>query len=380
MKRNLLQSGNLLKIEKISLITRNNFFKIQLCFFLILILLTTISAAPVKEYKFRWGLTGHPLSGQSYLDIGIPAQLDFLLELKVGWYRFALLQSVFEQRPEQIDLLVKEASKRNIKLLPILIADSLLEMKAEPPEKIHLLSKKFAKSVVKRYKHSFNEWQLDNELFSYALLRKGEKSMNGEIWRWGDPEGSKPEEYESIRFEQTKARIFGLFEGVKSADPEAVTIVGDGWLHYGYLERLLGIGTLPFDKLSWHWYSEMGDITNVSTNVGRKLNLIDYLQRYRKPILITEMNRRNGSMYNNERAQAEYIDRDVKLLSRNPKIEGLFIYELLDEPYLGINNGESYYGLIKVSNGSMNKWKIERKKKSFMSYKRLIEKSLVRQP
>jgi hypothetical protein len=73
----------------------------------------------------------------------------------------------------------------------------------------------------------------------------------------------------------------GLYEGVKAADPNALAIVDTaGWLHYGFIERLVKEDrALAFDILAWHWYSEMGEMTNVQG----KRNLIEFFKRYDCP-------------------------------------------------------------------------------------------------
>jgi Glycosyl hydrolase catalytic core len=350
--------------------TFKNYKKIliaSLIFYALILGIITITYSKTKKIQF--GVNGHPLSSTSYDDIGISKQLDLLVELGVCCYRFGILQNVFDKSPGKVDLIVREATKRNIKLLPILIPDVKSRMEKYTPKKVHAESEKFARSVVSRYKNKVHEWELDNELFAYALLRKGERSMNGEVWKWGTPEGSKMEEYENSRFQLTSSIIKGLYKGVKSADSKAVTLAGDGWLHYGYIDLLLKSGKLPFDKLSWHWYSEMGSITNVNG----KLNLIDYLKRYKKPIIITEINLRGGSMNSKENEQSNYIKDHVKKIAQNSNIEGIYIYELLDQPILGINNAESYYGLAEVSQNSSKKWFIRKMKKSFFAYKSLTK-------
>ena len=55
----------------------------------------------------------------------------------------------------------------------------------------------------------------------------------------------------------------------------------------------------------------------------------------------------------------------------NPNIDGLFIYELLDEPYFG-PDGESDYGLVSVKQDQEGRWEIAGKKKAFAAYQAVI--------
>jgi hypothetical protein len=63
-----------------------------------------------------------------------------------------------------------------------------------------------------------------------------------------------------------------------------------------------------------------------------------------------EFNRRDGSIGGNDATQATYLSSSIsKFRSLYPKISGLFVYELLDEPYFGAS-GEAYYGLNRLVN------------------------------
>jgi hypothetical protein len=147
-----------------------------------------------------------------------------------------------------------------------------------------------------------------------------------------------------------------------------VTIVDTaGWLHYGFVERLVHEDRVPFGILAWHWYSEMGDMTRVD---GR-LDLVSYLGRYGRPLWITEISRRNGSADGNERQLASYIRSDVAKLATNPGIGGLFIYELLDEPYLGPGN-ESSYGLVGLARTGDGTWSVSGRKPAFASLRSVV--------
>lgn len=346
---------------------RSNIIVFVLCMF-------GMSQALAAE-PFHWGINGHPLTQPPYINIPIATQLDLVSELGVGWYRFDVPAGILNS-PEglaRFDDLVKEAETRKIQLLPVLFSTPGPGSKGVTPEQIHAAAFAIAKGIVRRYKNEISHWELNNELDIYAMIQKGEILRSGKLWNLGSPGGSDPEAYEEGRYQNAKADILGLYEGVKAADPKALTIVNTGgWIHYGFIERLVNEDHVPFDILSWHWYSEMGDITKVKGS----LNLVEYLKRYHKPLWITETNLRDGN--HKEKEQAEYMTKDVAKMGANAGIQGLFIYELLDEPYFGENNGESHFGLVAVTKDRQGKWQVSRRKPAFEAYQSVVASSPIR--
>jgi hypothetical protein len=326
---------------------------------------TTVAAA---GEPFQWGVNGHPVSQVGYLQVPLAVQLDLVSELGAGWYRTDWDAARLPSDMARDDELVAQAERRKIRLLPVIFSP-VGRKKGAAPEEIRAAAAAFAKEVAGRYKGRITHWELSNELDIYAMIRKGEKTRSGQVWQWGSPAGNRPEDYEETRYQQAKAEIQGLYEGVKAADPAAMTIVDTGgWLHYGFTDRLITEDHVPFDILSWHWYSEMGEMTNVQG----KLNLVELLKRYGKPLWITEINRRGGSSGGKEKEQAQYVARAAARLRGNPAIGALFIYELLDEPYFGANNPESYYGLVEIARGDDNRWRFQRKKEAFDAFRAAI--------
>ena len=318
---------------------------------------------------FHWGINGHPVSQESYWHVPLATQLDLVAESGAGWYRFDVSTKGFAGNTARLDELLAGAEQRKLRLLPVLFSSPGGGSKTATPEQIRTNAAAFAKAIVTRYRGRITHWELSNELEAHAMIRKGETTRSGKLWKWaGDPDGSHADDYDDARYQRAKAEIQGLSEGVKAADPSAQTIVDTaGWLHYGFIERLVNEDHVPFDILAWHWYSEMGDITNVQG----KLNLIALLQRYGKPLWITEINRRDGSKGGKEKEQADYVSKTAKQLRANPAIKSFFIYELLDEPYFG-QGGESDYGLVAVAKGPDGKWSVKRKKAAFEGFKSAI--------
>jgi hypothetical protein len=320
---------------------------------------------------FRWGVNGHPVSQVGYFQVPIATQLDLVKELGAGWYRTDWGPDAFHNQAARFDELVAEAARRKIHLLPVLFAPNGRSRDATP-EQIRAAAFAFARAAVSRYKGQITHWELSNEIDNYAMIHKGEKARDGKVWQWGDPAGNRPEDYEESRYQKAKAEIQGLYGGVKAADPNAMTMVDTGgWLHYGFVERLVNEDRVPFDILAWHWYSEMGEMTRVQG----KLDLVTKLAGYGKPLWITEINRNGGSMNRGEKDQADYVGKAAAQLRGNPAIAALFIYELLDEPYFGPHSLESYCGLVELGRNGQNRWEVVRKKQSFETFKRVIAQS-----
>jgi hypothetical protein len=325
-------------------------------------------AADTTPEVFRWGVSGHPNVQEGYCQVPMATQINLVAQLGMGWYRCDWDQARLEHSRAVYDRLVGHALRKGIRILPIIFPSTSCRSEATP-EEIRQASFEFARWLVGRYRGPITHWELDNELDLLAMVRKGERCRDGTVWQWGDPDGDRPEHYEEARYQKVRAELTGLYEGVKAADPEAMTIVNTGgWLHYGFIQRLVREDNVPFDILGWHWYSEMGDVTKVRGN----FTLLEHLKGYSKPIWFTEVERRGGSQGGKEKQQAEYLTATARQLRAYPGVEAFFVYELLDEPYFGMDNAESYYGLVELVTGQTGRWTIGRRKEAFRALQRLM--------
>ena len=334
----------------------------------LLLALAAAAAGDTARGSFRWGVSGHPNVQEGYCQVPMATQINLVAQLGMGWYRCDWDQGRLERSPEVYDRLVRHAVRKGIRILPIIFPSTSCRSDATP-EEIRQASFEFARRLAGRYRGLIDHWELDNELDGFAMVRKGETCRDGTQWEWGDPDGDKPEHYEEGRYQKVRAELTGLCEGVKAADAEAMTIVNTGgWLHYGFIERLVREDEVPFDILGWHWYSEMGDITKVRGN----FNLLECLEAYGKPIWFTEVDRRGGSQGGREKEQADYLTATARQLHAYPGVEAFFVYELLDEAYFGEDNPESHYGLVELVRGESGRWSIGRKKEAFRALQRLL--------
>lgn len=337
---------------------------ITFCLFILCLCNTHVPSIAFAQNNIEFGLNGHPFTQTVFKDVNIKDQLDLVRDIGAKWYRVDIKADALQpQRILDIKELVAESKKRGLHVLPIIFPPVALNSEDSLAD-IYNISFDYSKRLAAEFKNDIHVWELDNELDNYALLRKGELTYFGHLLKYGVPDGDKGDDYDLVRTRKVMALLKGLSDGIHSADPYAKRIINAGWIHCGFFDHILE-NRIGFEVIGWHWYSNMGDITNVK---GR-FNLLEMLKRYNVPIWITETNRRGGSYGNNgDIEQTNYLKNSMlKYIAYSKKypIEKIFIYELLDDPPLGYDNPESYYGLLEVQKNKMGKWGIKSKKSSF---------------
>jgi hypothetical protein len=340
-------------------------------FFLIfcLVALFAFSGNPVyaeETQAFVWGICGYPNARQGYIHVPVQKQLDLVAELGAEYYRVDWND---RKSFSSADVLINEAKKRGIKILPVLFPPIDLKKSADI-KTIYQKSYDYAFKWVSRYKKEISYWELSNEMDVFAMIRKDEKMRKGGTWQLDSPDGDLPEHYEEGRYLAARIMLLGLADGVKAADRNARRIINTaGWFHYGFIKRLID-DRVPFEILGWHWYSDMGDITNVR-NV---FNVLEQIAGFGKPVWVTEINRSNGSMDEDVEAQAAYISDAADQMRNLDVIKAFFVYELLDEPYLGDENPKSYCGLVELKKHERGHWMPGNEKPAFEAYRKTIER------
>lgn len=318
---------------------------------------------------FVWGVNGHPLTQAAYIEIPLDEQLALAAELGVTWYRVDWPADAFYGDTARCDELAAKAAARRITLLPVLHLGAKDRQAA--PEQIRERAAAYGRAVAERYRGKISHWELTNEPDLPALIKKGERMRDGRVWAWdGDPAGDRPEHFHQERYLKAKAEIAGLGEGLRAADPGSVRIVNGGtWTHTGLIERLAKEDRVAFEILSWHWYSNFGDITCVSgMNLVERLNeLVDG-----RPLWLTEISHEAGSMNGKEGQYARHLKDAVPKLAALPGVSALFVYQLLDEPYFGAGNPESHFGLVEVSRAESGGWRIGRRKAAFHAWREAV--------
>src|SRR5690606_7167152 len=193
-----------------------------------------------------------------------------------------------------------------------------------------------AQGFVKKYGHHFDYYELGNEIDIKTI--KEEKLRGFEI-----------SDYKLDELELIANYLKGMVSAIKDNDPNSKILINiSGWLRWGFLDYMVE-KNVEFDILSYHWYSENGfdlfDINNPQYDIYSTL-----VNKFRKPIWITEINKYNGSKYYTEHQQAEMMDLYIKNLKDKPFIEGFFVYELYDQPYhetqAWVDYEASVYGIV----------------------------------
>jgi hypothetical protein len=163
--------------------------------------------------------------------------------------------------------------------------------------------------------------------------------------------GNDPENYDNLKFTKARGSILGMIDGVKTIDPSAkILMCSMSWMHYGFTD-MLSMGTQPdgtrghpipqSDITAWHWYSDMGDITD-----AHGVNVLQHLKdTYRKPIWITEYGARPDL---SESQAARYLVGTKALAgfvanASAYDIQNVDLYSLYDD---SANGGDGDYGLI----------------------------------
>jgi len=313
-------------------------------------MLSLFSGEDIKQNCFVWGINGHPITQKDYAPSTWDDQIKLLKDLKIDSYRIDA-----QLTDEGI---IKSESKFST------FINKLIANKISP---FVVLSVGGIKSGNKKdiFNNSFNQGKNFGKSISknIAVIEVGNefdnKILNGAY------DGTKESHYDLAKADALMMQLSGFISGLKAANSEVKISLSVGWVHYHYLQ-LLQDYNIDYDIIGYHWYSNMGNITDVK-GYGNVLKTV--ADRFKKPIWITEFNFRNGSLDNKHEEQKKYIQHSGLEVAKNQYVSGFFIYELLDEPAFEASNPkESFYGLASIENGKMIK------KRAYYTYKSIIER------
>ncbi|MBL4675627.1 MAG: hypothetical protein JKY70_05405 [Mucilaginibacter sp.] len=290
----------------------------------------TAASAMVSGSTLKLGINGH-LGDAPYLNTPWKDQIRILKDRGMTYYRVNVytMSDGTASASKDLDELQSAASAAGIRLLPMIYLRTLDFNKSESEN--YSLGKTLGANFASKYKKYFIYYNLGNDL-ELPLLHS-------------NTTGQSSSDYDATKFKRTAAYLKGMDDGIKSKDSDAKTIIGAGWLHYGFLKMCQDYG-VKFDRVGYNWYSDMEGAAAKApyyiSDITKKLASLfpD------KPIWFTEYNfRYKSSSSTNETDQMNFIKSFTAKCKANSQVKVAMVYELFDEPYKSTQ--ESTYGIIK---------------------------------
>lgn len=322
---------------------------------LILISLYSCTTLPILEQveqpknfdsNFVWGINGHPIMSRDYESAPLELQINLLKEHQIDFYRIDvntdLNGAISPTKQDRFNKLLNLSSANQIKILPVIRVYEHLEKANFNVSSTQAYQMGFdqAKGFVETYGSHFEYYELGNEMdiktISESKLR-----------------GKEISEYKLNELELIANYLKGMIVAIKDSKPSSKILINiSGWLRWGFLDYMVE-NKVDFDILSYHWYSEGGldifDINNSQYDIYSTL-----VQKYNKPIWLTEINKLGGDINNTDREQAKMMDLYIQNLKNKPYIKGFFIYELFDQPLHWAGDKETNFGIIRWKNNPPN--------------------------
>lgn len=285
-----------------------------------------------KENRvFIWGINGHPFTQQAYNKRTWAEQLSFLKDLKVDYYRIdvPLANTGRSKNEAAFYAFVRQLKSIDVKPMPAVfpridttVIDSL---------NTYNLYYEQGKTFAKEYGDLIDVVEVGNEW--ETKLIKSRKL-----------DGTRASHYDLVKAKKRMWLLQGFINGMKTVKSSLRVSISLGWTHWYYLE-LLEKHHVNYDIIGYHWYSDMGDITNARKPYGDFLPTLK--EKYRKEIWVTEFNTHAGTVKHSFASQKDYIAKSIERILKHKVISGLFIYELFDQPALKPRYpDEPNYGLI----------------------------------
>jgi hypothetical protein len=279
-----------------------------------------------------YGVNGHVNQGGAYANTTFATQGAQLKDLGLTLYR----QDVWDAAgASNLKALATAVQPYGVRVLPVLTT-SPYSYTSETAS--YNAAYSLGQTVAQTLKGSVAGYEVGNELEIGAMLG-------------GD--GNQPSQYDNIKFQLARGTIRGLIDGIHSVDTATTIAVSpSGWLHFAF-DEMLWNGTQPdgttghptarWDVTSWHWYSDMGSITNACGGSGC-FNVLQRLQSdFGKPIWLTEYGfRPNGS----DTDAGNYVVNTMSAynsIAKQYNVQSISLYELYDDLIYG---GDGNYGLV----------------------------------
>ncbi len=303
-----------------------------------------------QNVVFYWGLNGHPLTQQDFNRSTWDDQIKYLKDLNVNIYRIDVLVDDDGKARKEIDFIdiLNKLKDNKIKSMPTVIPLGINGSK------------------IQQYDQSFSQGQSFCQKYGsyFDVIEVGNEEDNASIIN-GSVDGSKLAHYNNNKLNNIIVKLKGFIDGAKSVKPSLKVSLSLSWVHFGYLD-VLDQNKINYDIIGYHWYSNMGDPINTRTQYGNVLRMVS--EKYKRPIWITEFNYFQGTTKADFQKENQYFVKTISNIISQHVVQGLFVYELFDQPALRQQRpSESNYGLIyKNDTGSYSK------KDIYDSYKEII--------
>jgi hypothetical protein len=223
--------------------------------------------------SMTWGVNGHWSEGGSY-GVDLATQVATLKDLGFTHYR----QGIFQlSHAQTIANNVPDMS--GIAILPTIVGDSPLSYANETAA--YNANYTLGAGVAKLLAGKVPYYELGGEFDALCNVTY---------------DGSTIDQYDQSAFILCRGALRGMIDGIKAVDTTTPIVCGAtaGWLHTAFSIALwngqqpdgtTGHPTVRWDVTMYHWYSDMGNITdcNGTTNILAVLQ-----QSFGKPIWITE--------------------------------------------------------------------------------------------
>jgi Glycosyl hydrolase catalytic core len=293
---------------------------------------TTTTTTTTSSKSIWYGIGGHVNQGGAYANTTFATQGAQLKDLGFTLYRQDLWDAA---GASNVKTLATAVQPYGVQVLPVITTD-VSSYTSESTA--YSAGYSLAQTVAQTLKGYVAGYELGNELDNFAIVS-------------GD--GNAPTDYDNTRFQVVRGLLRGMIDGIHSVDTTTkVAISSSGWLHYAF-DEMLWNGTQPdgtsghptarWDITSWHWYSDMGSITNACGGSGCH-NVVQQLQSdFGKPIWLTEYGfRPDGS----DTDAGNYIVSAMSTynsIAKQYNIQSISLYELYDDQIYG---GDGNYGLL----------------------------------
>ncbi len=317
-------------------------------------LTTSETTTTPKTPTMHWGvlIRAHALKKGSapYSKTALDQQLDLAKELGVTDVR-ANIEVDDAINDDFVNLAIQKG------LTPTLIIEPELGdfFNLATYQKAYDIAKKYAT----RYQGKVPYYQLANEASGSTVKPNAS--------------GNKLTDYDEKKYPAFKDWLRGLSDGVAAADPAAKRMVSAHWLGVAAIDKL-ATDKVNFEIIGWNWYSDMGNDLIKKLDDGTTLNIPQYFKaKYpAKEFWVVELNRRNGTLDKNYKAQADFLQTFITNVLSHKNTKGIFIFPLTDQ-CAEMDKDYGNMGLITIKDNGDGTCSIAAKKTAFTTYQKLIK-------